>query len=454
VTEVLLADFGSTFVKIRVVTPDRGELLAAAQAPTSLAGGLDGSLAAAVRRLPAPWRDRPPALLRACSSAAGGLRMVAIGLTRGLTVEAARRACLGAGAKLAGAYAFELSAGEMAEIVAADPVVLLLVGGIDGGDRRVAVHNAGVIAASDFAGVTVYAGNGKAADEVGEILGRTGKQVMVADNVMPAVGRLAIESCRQAIRQVFVRHITGHGHFTDPDLAGRVVLPTPLAVLQGLATLAGDGPVLAVDVGGATTDVHSVGESGADPGVVVVGLPEPRLKRTVEGDIGLRSGSAGVVHAVERDQRLARWCGGLGVAELRAASDHYQHAPAAVAAGDAGRTVDHALASVATAVAVERHVGHLSTRQSVAGGIRVQEGKNLGGVTELVGTGGIFAGGGAGADVLAAALAGPEWPESLRPVAPTLSVDAGYCLFAAGLLADLSPGAARALARSSLVPVG
>jgi uncharacterized protein (TIGR01319 family) len=449
----MVADFGSTFVKVRVVEPAQGKLLAAAQAPTSIADGLDESLAAAVLRLPAPWRDRPPELLRACSSAAGGLRMVAIGLTPGLTVEAARHACLGAGAKLVGAYAFELSADEMAAIVAAAPVVILLVGGIDGGDRRVAVHNAGVIATSDFRGVTVFAGNAKAADDVCKILSGAGKQVMVADNVLPALGQLAIESCRQAVRQVFVRHIMGFGHFRDPELASRVVMPTPLAVLRGVEVLADDGPVLAVDIGGATTDVHSVGESCADPGVPVVGLPEPRLKRTVEGDIGLRAGSPGIVRELELDHRLARWCGGVDITELRAASGRYENDPAVIPGDETERDVDRALAAVATAVAVERHVGHVSTRQSVAGSVQVQEGKNLTGAAEVVGTGGIFAAaGGAGRAVLAAATASPEWAGSLRPAAPTLSVDAGYCLFAVGLLADINPAAARALARSSLSP--
>ena len=38
--------------------------------------------------------------ITACSSAAGGLKMVAIGLVEELTTEAARRVCLGAGAKV------------------------------------------------------------------------------------------------------------------------------------------------------------------------------------------------------------------------------------------------------------------------------------------------------------------------------------------------------------------
>ena len=49
----------------------------------------------------------------ASSSAAGGLRMVAIGLVPDLTVEAAKRAVLGAGAKVVGVYAYRLTEDEI-----------------------------------------------------------------------------------------------------------------------------------------------------------------------------------------------------------------------------------------------------------------------------------------------------------------------------------------------------
>ena len=47
----------------------------------------------------------------ACSSAAGGLRMVAIGLVPELTAKAARQASLGAGAKVIKTYSYELTEG-------------------------------------------------------------------------------------------------------------------------------------------------------------------------------------------------------------------------------------------------------------------------------------------------------------------------------------------------------
>ena len=49
----------------------------------------------------------------ACSSAAGGLKMVAIGLVKNLTAEAAKRAALGAGARVMKVFAHELSSLEV-----------------------------------------------------------------------------------------------------------------------------------------------------------------------------------------------------------------------------------------------------------------------------------------------------------------------------------------------------
>ena len=53
-----------------------------------------------------------------------------------------------------------------------------------------------------------------------------------------------------------------------------------------------------VDIGGATTDVHSVGAgTPMRDGVVQYGLPEPFVKRTVEGDLGMRHNARTIAEA-------------------------------------------------------------------------------------------------------------------------------------------------------------
>jgi hypothetical protein len=87
----------------------------------------------------------------ASSSAAGGLRMVTVGLVRELTAEAARRAALGAGAKLVGTFAYRLTESDVERIVSLAPDILLLAGGTDGGNSDVILHNAEVLGRSVLA---------------------------------------------------------------------------------------------------------------------------------------------------------------------------------------------------------------------------------------------------------------------------------------------------------------
>lgn len=81
-----------------------------------------------------------------------------------------------------------------------------------------------------------------------------------------------------------------------------VLAPTPDAVLTGVEALADGRGLLLIDVGGATTDVYSVlpraqkdekPEDGRGQGAAGDWL----LARTVEGDLGVRSGALGVVEA-------------------------------------------------------------------------------------------------------------------------------------------------------------
>ena len=101
--------------------------------------------------------------------------MVTIGLIPELSAEAARRSALGAGAKVIKVFSFKLSAKELREIEALNPDILLLAGGIDGGNAEVILANAQKLAQSRFPCPVVVAGNKAAADEVNAILSAGGK---------------------------------------------------------------------------------------------------------------------------------------------------------------------------------------------------------------------------------------------------------------------------------------
>ena len=163
----LLIDFGSTYTKLRAVDLDAPRVLASAQGPstvtTDVTIGLDQALAA----LGAKLGGLPTFTHRlATSSAAGGLKMVTIGLVKELTAEAARQAALGAGAKLVGAFAYRLTAEDMRAIEALAPDIVLLAGGTDGGNRDVATHNGERLATSALDCPIIVACNRDIAEDI------------------------------------------------------------------------------------------------------------------------------------------------------------------------------------------------------------------------------------------------------------------------------------------------
>ena len=323
-TAALLIDFGSTYTKLRAIDLDRRCILGSGQGPstvtTDIMIGMKASLDDLERRLGGLPRFK---YRLASSSAAGGLRMVTVGLVRELTAEAARRAALGAGAKLVGAFAYRLTTSDVERIVSLAPDILLLAGGTDGGNSDVILHNAEVLGRSALTCPVVLAGNRNAADDARSAL--AGREVLATENVMPELNVLHIEPARGAIRQVFIDRIV-HAKGIDRAHAefDRVLMPTPAAVLDGARMLAdgcggisGLGALLVVDPGGATTDVHSVASGDpSSPGVIVQGLPEPRVARTVEGDLGMRHNAANIVELVGVDAIAAE--AGLDAARVNA----------------------------------------------------------------------------------------------------------------------------------------
>ena len=115
-TTALLIDFGSTFTKLRAVDLEKGEIIGAGQGPSTVATDITGGLTKALSDLEGRIGPLPDFKHRlACSSAAGGLGMVTVGLVKELTAEAAKQAALGAGARLTGAFSHGLTQGDIAE---------------------------------------------------------------------------------------------------------------------------------------------------------------------------------------------------------------------------------------------------------------------------------------------------------------------------------------------------
>ena len=228
----LLIDFGSTYTKLRAIDLDRRRILGSGQGPSTVATDVVIGMKAALADLERRLGTLPQFRYRlASSSAAGGLRMVTIGLVRELTAEAARQAALGAGARLVGSFAYRLTASDVAAVEALAPDIVLLCGGTDGGNREVILHNAHALAASALRCPVVVAGNREATDEIVAMLDDGERLVTAAANVLPAIDTLDIEPARAAIRDVFMRRIVSAKGIDRVHAAiDGVLMPTPAAV--------------------------------------------------------------------------------------------------------------------------------------------------------------------------------------------------------------------------------
>ncbi|HEX6781871.1 MAG TPA: glutamate mutase L [Solirubrobacterales bacterium] len=446
---VALADFGSTYTKLSLVDADRGEQVARGEAPTTIASDLMEGYAAALERATAAAGGTVRIDERlAVSSAGGGLRVAAVGLVEDLTAAAARQGALNAGARVEAVLSGALGDEQLDALRASRPEILLFAGGTDGGQAELVVENARRLAGGGIGGNVVVACNAEVAAEAAELLRASGARVDVAANVMPELGRLEVESAREAILRVFLNHVIGgKGLSASPEFERMVRMPTPEAVLEATRLLGG---AVVIDVGGATTDVHSSRPvEAAAPGIEDPLLPPPPTLRTVEGDLGLRAGAAGIA---EVD---ARWLGEKGSgseATVRQAVSKRAGHPGWVPDDEEGLRFDALLATGAAAHALTRHCGTMLLTRSEGGPpTLVRDGPDLREAPLLLGTGGVFASRSDGEAILRGALE-RRAPRSLAPRNPRVAIDRGYLLASAGLLASADRSAAMRLLEREFAP--
>ena len=441
----LLIDVGSTFTKVMVVASD-GAMLGRAQAPTTIDNDVMEGVSAAIERLSEPARDDHDWAL-ASSSAAGGLRMASVGLTANLSGRAGALAAFGAGAKvIANEHGF-LDAEAIERIDAAAPHLVLLSGGLDGGNSKALLHNAHMLAGLKSARGFIVAGNADVAGDADAVLKGGQRDVRVVDNVFPRAGEIAMTATREAVRDLFLQHIT-HAKGLDGLMAcfATECEPTPLAVSRALAHLPGDGgPIVFVDLGGATTDVHSLG--GVRDDHRAVEIPEPEVMRTVEGDLGMRWGAPGTVNAMSSAARVA--AESALACDLAHEAERRRETPSYLPATDHDRAVDRVLAQAGVATAVERHAGKVVVRHRPWGDRYQVTGKDLRPTRIIVATGGAFRHGREPDLMVRSALDDIQGAQS--PHDPAIAIDHAYALYAIGLLARLAPGLARQLAAKTIV---
>ncbi len=385
VIDALVAEIGSTTTLVSAFDGLAGEpcFLGQGIAPTTagqgdITIGLRGAVEDLKGKIGAPgldWRE-----MFAASSAAGGLSMSVHGLVHDMTARAAQLAALGAGAVVRQVTAGRMGRYELEALTKLHPSLILLAGGTDYGDRETAAHNARAIAGLELGIPALYAGNRAAANEVSDAFAAHGQPLSVIENVYPRLDELNIEPARRAIQDLFETHIVkapGMAHIRE--MVGGAILPTPGAVMEAVRLLhPALGDLLAVDVGGATTDVHSAAAGSEEIARIQTG-PEPFFKRTVEGDLGTYL-NAGLLADMIGMDRLDRELG----LDARALLQDWPPIPET----PQQETLAGRLAREAGSLAISRHAGKLRQVFLPEGRRRFASGKDLSEAGILIATGG------------------------------------------------------------------
>ncbi|MDW8121423.1 MAG: glutamate mutase L [Armatimonadota bacterium] len=251
------------------------------------------------------------------SSAGGGLQMMVMGVVKKMTGESAQRAALGAGAIVMDVIAIDDGRKDyerIQRIRSLRPDMVLLAGGTDGGTITHVVELAELLLSADpkprlgigYRLPVIFAGNRDARDSIRSLLG-SAFDLRIVDNIRPVLDRENLGPAREAIHQLFLEHVMQQapGYNKLIEWVSAPIMPTPMAVGKLVEEVARSEEinVLAVDIGGATTDIFSVFNNV--------------FNRTVSANLGM-SYSIGNVLAETGIENIRRWLPfDMSEAELR-----------------------------------------------------------------------------------------------------------------------------------------
>ena len=446
-SKYLMIDFGSTFTKLVAVDTEKEDIIATASHFTTVAEDITIGYTNALQELYKKLGEEIQFdKIISCSSAAGGLKMAAIGLVEELTVEAAKRVCLGAGARVDLVLSHHINKKEVQSIIDKKIDIILLAGGTDGGNSECVLYNARMLGEANIKIPIIYAGNKSCIDEIEEIFNEYNLNGYFCENVMPQINVLNIPSARDKIREIFLQNIiVAKGIKKIENVIDKVILPTPEAVLKACDLLSkgylrepGLGELVTVDIGGATTDMYSMSTASAKRSdVVIKGLEEPYAKRTVEGDLGMRYSALGVLKALTKEEIiLINEDENVDMEkELTFRNDHVE----VVFDDDHQSKVDLIIGGICVDKSMARHVGKMEEVYTPMGLVYNQTGKDLTKIEYVIGTGGILVNSKDPKKILSKVLGNKKTYLELRPENPRYLLDKDYILASMGLLSEIEP---------------
>lgn len=381
----LLVDVGSTYTKLHLVDTNKNVILAGASSYTTVETDVREGFNKAYKKL-REISDVKYDKILGCSSASGGLKVIAIGFSKSLTTDAARLASLSSGARILNVYSYELKDEQVEEIKSAGADIIVLCGGTDHGNRDNIIYNAKKLAKGSVKTPVVVAGNIDTHEEIRDIFNKADVPCDFTENVMPTTNTINYRPLRQTIGDLFIKTIA---HAKGIDLLSKdfeILLPTPVAVQKAMSVYAKylDKVILSVDIGGATTDIHSIGKTYyGEENIISPPIDEPYEKRTVEGDMGMRYSATALYESVGDEPFLK-----FGIKDAKEKTEFRFNHTNFIPDNDEDLFFDNVLCYIATHTSLMRHVGHIKKIKTPTRTIYEQYGKDLRPAEMFIGTGG------------------------------------------------------------------
>jgi len=287
---ILITDIGSTTTKAILINNDndKWQLKGLANAPTTVEKPHEDVMAGVVNALETLQKETEIKLLSlnpqtqakqvnselkwlSTSSAGGGLQILVIGLTREESAASAQRAAYGVGGILLDTIAIDDGRSVVEQMHAIEdkqPDIILMSGGYEGGAYASVLRQAEVLSYCEIKPKyalkdkipLIYAGNADAQKAVESIL-QDSFEVHLLPNIRPSEAIEQTEQVSGLVHELFLNKVMQQapGYSAVSRQVSSPVIPTPLGFMQALKLISETRKIniLAVDIGGATTDVYS-----------------------------------------------------------------------------------------------------------------------------------------------------------------------------------------------------
>ncbi len=453
IIDALVCEIGSTTTIVNAFTDfhlDEPKYLGQAFAPTTIK---EGDVSLGVRQAIEKLKETLGVSelkykeMFATSSAAGGLKMTVHGLVYDMTANAAYEAATGAGGNISLVTSGDLRKTDLQKIVNANPNIILVAGGVDFGERNTALNNIEKILNLDLSVPIIYAGNIENHEEISLIFEEFNKKdlLIITENVYPKIDSLNIEPVRKIIHDTFENHITkAKGMEKIKTIVTENIMPTPGAVMESAKLLYEEiGDLICYDIGGATTDIHSVTE-GTDEIKEILTAPVPKAKRTVEGDLGVYVNRINVAKNISEE---------IIEKEHNTSFESFTNAVSnlvPIPTKDEEFKLIETLSKICLKVALERHAGNHRDLYTTYGKKQQAEGKDLTAVKYIIGTGGPLTKLKNNRELLKSIHTENKKNKLYPPKEARILIDNNYIMASCGVLSKKHPETALKLLKKSL----